>query len=164
MSNGTRKMGDYGGVGTKNWYSAINRQLGSQLPGGSGSVDTTRKQLDDAVKMKKVEQVKQDLKAGPVSEPSTGSNAAGLASQFVDSSSEGGAGVQSGLMAASMTSNPFIIGGAALMGVLGASQKRKSARREGLAKAQLGREQAMSTARSNFADSMQNILISRRKE
>ena len=157
-----RKLGDYGGAGTKSWYNAINKQLGSQLPGGGESISQTRKQLDDAVKMKKVEQVKQDLKTEPTSKPSTGNKLAGLASGMVDSSSSGGAGLQSGLQAAAMTSNPFIIGGAALMGILGANQKRKAARREGLAKAQLGREQAMSTARSNFATSMQNILTNRR--
>jgi hypothetical protein len=48
------------------------------------------------------------------------------------------------------------------MGILGSNQKRKAAKREGLAKAEMGREQAMSTARSNFASSMQNILTNRR--
>lgn len=134
----------------------------NKLLGGEG-ISQTRQQLDDAVKSRRIESVKKQLKEKPMkAKPSTGSQLAGMASQMVDSSSAGGAGLQSGLQAAAMTSNPFIIGGAALMGILGSNQKRKAARREGLAKAQMGREQAMSAARSNFATSMQNILTSRR--
>ena len=150
------------GIGSGEGMSNYKQSFARQFAGGREGLDSIKRQMDDAVKTKKIEQVKKELKTEPTSKPSTGSQLAGLASGMVDSSSSGGAGLQSGLQAAAMTSNPFIIGGAALMGILGANQKRKAARREGLAKAQMGREQAMSTARSNFATSMQNILTSRR--
>ena len=51
---GTRKMGDYGGMGTKSWHNAVNKQLDSQLPESSGS-------LSNAVKRKQMEKATQEL-------------------------------------------------------------------------------------------------------
>ena len=79
-----------------------------------------------------------------------GSNKAALASAGLklagmESDSAGGGAIEGGLQAAAMTGNPYIIGGAAILGALQGSAKRKAHNKAMDAKAELGAAQAHAT-------------------
>tara|TARA_B100000131_G_scaffold77296_1_gene73877 strand:- start:1849 stop:2466 length:618 start_codon:yes stop_codon:yes gene_type:complete len=93
---------------------------------------------------------KKTLEKGTEKITSGGSNKAALASTGLklagmESDSAGGGALEGGLQAAAMTGNPYIIAGAAVLGALQGSAKRKAHNKAMDAKAELGAAQAHAT-------------------
>ncbi|QDP61684.1 MAG: hypothetical protein Unbinned8261contig1001_57 [Prokaryotic dsDNA virus sp.] len=176
-----RQLGDYGGVGTKNWLTSVNRQLGSQVPtdpttsfaqkwapGGEAIEEATGVQeISKKVKEKQIEKVKGDL-SGAGGAKQAGAQMAGQLVQgsgmFGDSDVGGGleqgasyalaAGLGGGLAAI----NPWMLGGSILLGSLSSRSKRKAQEAADRKAAIRSSEESKMRARSEFAQGMRQIF------
>ena len=148
-----RLPGEKGGISVKTTShfgpggeSAPNRAIGPAI-----EKVVAKKSLEKSLsnKGKDIEETLSD-KGKDIPKEGGGSNKAALASTGLklagmESDSAGGGAIEGGLQAAAMTGNPYIIGGAAILGALQGSAKRKAHNKAMDAKAELGAAQAHST-------------------